>query len=632
VKLSKNKSLSIIQILKITEQIASALVAAHEAHIVHRDIKPEKIMIRRDGYVKVLDFGLAKPIVQAATDGRTERAIETTPGMIIGSVRYMSPEQARGLKVDERTDIWSLGVVLYEMLTGEAPFDKATSSETLGAVIYQDPERLLDHLPNAPGDVQSIIDKSLEKEVDKRYQRVVDFALDVKNLRYNLEHESSLERRKLMLSRKTDISENPTIVHQTVSANHSTNVSGIPSTAMPEMETGRRRLQRTVLIGVGVVVLLAVGLGIYRWYGKGKNPKVANFERIKVSRLNSDGKVRLPAISPDGKYIAYASGEAGNRSLVVQLATDSEVTVVPPTALDFATVSFAPSGDYVLYTQTRRDYGVNTLYQVPTLGGPPKKLIEDVDSAPTFAPNGKRLAFIRHVSQNGEDVVFTANADGSNVERLISRRQTEFDAFGTPAWSPNGAEILISAGKGQGGVVAGVVLLEVAVADGKFKIFNPRKWNSINHLVWLKDASGFLIVASESDSSPSQVWRLAYPSGTAQAVTNDLNNYSGLGVSSDGSTLITLKNDSVSSLWTFTPSTKDAVQVTPDSPNLEGRSGIKQTPDGKLIYTRNDGKEINLWMSDVDGKNSRRLTAEACSYLLTYVSGRARIPKVPKRL
>jgi eukaryotic-like serine/threonine-protein kinase len=614
----KSRSLSILQALKIAEQIASALSAAHHAHIVHRDIKPENVMIRHDGYVKVLDFGLAKSIPQGLSDPLEENSVtKTTPGIIIGSVRYMSPEQARGQAVDERTDIWSLGVVLYEMLAGRAPFDGETTSDTLGAVIFKEPEEILRLTPNPPPEVKSIIARSLEKDRDRRYQKVADFALDIKNLIYKIEHEISLESRGPIMAPNPDINENPTLIHQTVSANHPTHVSTAPTTVSTELqsgESGRRRRRPLVPIAVAASVILAIligGLLLYRWSGKGKTSMASNFERTKISRLNSDGKVRVPAISPDGKYLAYASGETGNRSLVVrQLATDSEVTVVPPTALNFATIAFSPSGDYVFYTQTSSNYGLNTLYQVPTLGGTQKKLIEDVDSAPTFSPDGKRMAFIRHSSKEAEDIVFTANADGSNIARLISRKQTEFDFFSTPAWSPSGDEILIGAGKSQGGVASGSVILEVSATDGKFKIFSPKKWVVIDSLVWLKDASGLLLIAKESSTTPLQIWRIAYPSGVEQAVTNDLNNYIGLGVSADGKTLITVKSDSVSSLWNFTPQAREAVQLTSESPNLEGAAGITQAPDGKLLYTMSEGNEINIWMLDADGKNPRRLTSE----------------------
>jgi serine/threonine protein kinase len=146
----RRSPLHLLQSLQIASQIGDALAAAHAAGIVHRDIKPENVMVRHDGYVKVLDFGLAKPTIENEGQVSTDEIIKTTPGLVIGSVRYMSPEQARGIKIDERTDLWSLGVVLYEMLRGTAPFDGATTSDTLANVIYQTRARFWKRFPVPP--------------------------------------------------------------------------------------------------------------------------------------------------------------------------------------------------------------------------------------------------------------------------------------------------------------------------------------------------------------------------------------------------------------------------------------------------------------------------------------------------
>ncbi len=188
-ELIEKRELKLFYALRIAEQVADAIAAAHEANIIHRDIKPENIMIRRDGYAKILDFGLAKPLYRQISEGSEDaltQMVITQPGMILGSVRYMSPEQARGKITDERTDIWSLGVVLYEMLTGKNPFEGETVSDSLAAVIYLEPEPLED----IPAELQRIINKALQKNAAERYQNIKDFALDLKNLRLQLNFDS----------------------------------------------------------------------------------------------------------------------------------------------------------------------------------------------------------------------------------------------------------------------------------------------------------------------------------------------------------------------------------------------------------------------------------------------------------
>src|SRR2546425_6097085 len=185
-----------LEMLEVSSQIASALAAAHAAGIVHRDIKPENIMVRRDGYVKVLDFGLAKLTEQQATTNHAEAPsktlVNTNPGLVMGTVSYMSPEQARGIAVDARADIWSLGVVLYEMLAGRVPFEGETTSHVIVAILEKEPPPLSQYA-EVPTELERISNKALRKDRKERYQTIKDFALDLKTLKQELEVEARLE-------------------------------------------------------------------------------------------------------------------------------------------------------------------------------------------------------------------------------------------------------------------------------------------------------------------------------------------------------------------------------------------------------------------------------------------------------
>jgi serine/threonine protein kinase len=616
--LIRQSPLHIILALKIASQIADALVAAHSAHIVHRDIKPENVMVRHDGYVKVLDFGLAKPTIENNEELSTDEIIKTIPGMVIGSVRYMSPEQARGVKIDEKTDIWSLGIVIYEMLSGKSPFDGPTTSDTLANIIHQEPKSILEKIPNAPQEIAIIINKCLQKKVEERYQTAKELSKDLHILLNKIEHEISFESQKQTSSNDINISENPTMIHQTASANHSTVYSESPATnseILPLLKVSNTKKYFT--FGIAAFFILAlIGLGGYRWFIKAGKISATAFEKIEISRLNSDGRVRLSSISPDGKYVAYINGEVGNRSLVVrQIATNSLVTIVPSTSLDFRTVTFTPDGNHVLYTQSTKDFSVNTLYQVPTLGGNPKKLIEDVDSMPTFSPDGKQLVFLRHISVDGQDALITANVDGSNLKTIFSNKQTSYDFFNltVAAWSPKGDKIILSAGNSIGGIARGIVLLEFTIADSSFRLISDKKWQFINDLVWLRDGSGLILSGGEKEDSPNQVWRISYPSGEFKQITNDLNNYFNLSISQNDSSIFAIKSDAVYGIWNFNTITKTTNQIIPDSNTFDGRGGITQAPNGKLFYTRQDGKDTHIWQADSDGKNPKQLTSESAS-------------------
>src|SRR5438034_1278399 len=187
------------EVLSVAIQVADALEEAHAAGIIHRDIKPENIMIRRNRQVKVLDFGLAKLTERTVTEETdteavTRALVQTDAGMVLGTSQYMSPEQARGKPVDARTDIWSLGVVLYEMATGRAPFSGETKTDVIVAIAKNDPPPLVRFAPNAPAEFEWIVLKALRKDVDERYQTIKEFESDLKKLKQRIEFQSELER------------------------------------------------------------------------------------------------------------------------------------------------------------------------------------------------------------------------------------------------------------------------------------------------------------------------------------------------------------------------------------------------------------------------------------------------------
>src|SRR5436190_9832516 len=187
------------EVLNVGIQIAGALEEAHAAGIIHRDIKPENVMIRRSGHVKVLDFGLARLVEKSAaedtdTEAVTRALVQTDAGMVLGTSQYMSPEQARGKPVDARTDIWSLGVVLYEMATGRPPFHGETKTDVIVAIARNEPPPIARFAPNAPAEFEWIVLKALRKDVDERYQTIKELESDLKKLKQRIEFHSQLEQ------------------------------------------------------------------------------------------------------------------------------------------------------------------------------------------------------------------------------------------------------------------------------------------------------------------------------------------------------------------------------------------------------------------------------------------------------
>lgn len=624
-KITRNE-LSLPESLKIAEQIADGLCAAHEAHIVHRDIKPENVIVRRDGYVKILDFGLAKPTLMRKTgaEDETVEMVKTAPGVVMGSVRYMSPEQARGKVLDDRTDLWSLGIVLYEMVAGNAPFDGETVSDTLANLIHLEPKPLFEVLPDVPDELQRIARKSLQKNRDERYQTARDFALDLKTLRREMElHQTEGQSRRLYPSSD---SLSPRLSGENITQSYpkgdlpkattKENITQTQFTAEQHSaliaQKSSNRVWRNAFIGFASLAFLASLAFFSAKLFSDSTLKTSAFQNPQISRLSDDGKSRLPAISPDGRYIAFQSGELGAQNIMVrQLATGSAVEIVPKSGFKTISISFSPDGNYVWYVQGDRGNNINSLYQVPTLGGASKKIVEDVDSNISFSPAGKRLAFIRHLANEGADSLYSVNIDGTDEKLILNTAQTEFGFFSSPAWSPDGEKIALIVGDSAGGKTTLVTLAEVSVKDSKLNLLSNGKWSSISDISWQKKGSGFFALGCEKENDPIQVWSITYPAGERKRLTNDTNSYIWLGISGDNKTLVTLKSDSSSSIWSFSLTTKDLKQITPENRNASGDSGITPISNGNLLITRYTGAELNLWEITVDGKDVRQLTSDA---------------------
>jgi serine/threonine-protein kinase len=278
----RKPSLKLREVLDVAVQIASALSAAHTAGIVHRDIKPENIMLRTDGIVKVLDFGLAKlserpPPESVDAEAATKALVQTEPGVVLGTIAYMSPEQARGLAVDARTDIFSLGVVIYELVAGQAPFGGATRSDLIVALLEREPPPLARFIAEVPAELERIVMKALAKDPDERFQTVRDLLIDLKRLKQKLDVDAEIERTSAPELRsgsgeakRTQVSE----IASTASrgAGHTVFEDSRSTSSAEYIVSGIKQHKLALAIALLVLVIGAVGLSLYL---RARNTEVA---------------------------------------------------------------------------------------------------------------------------------------------------------------------------------------------------------------------------------------------------------------------------------------------------------------------------------------------------------------------
>jgi Tol biopolymer transport system component len=575
--LMESSPVTIKKALQIAAQIADGLAKAHAAGIVHRDLKPENIMVTKDGFVKILDFGLAKlmPGLDSSSDATIVTA-DSQPGAVVGTAPYMSPEQARGDSVDYRSDIFSLGSILYEMLTCKQAFKGASAAQTLTAIIEDDPQPLSEANPKAPMPLRWVVERCLAKDPEERYNSTLDLARDLKSIRDHLSN---------------------------------TAISG-SLTAAPSAATRPKWLTTAVLVLLGMLV----GAGLALWLRP--NPRMST---LSLHPLTFSGNDFVPSVSPDGRTVAFVSGrDGGYRIWLKQLEGGGETVLTA--GPDDQSPRFSPDGASVMFIHN------HAAYRIPSIGGQARKLLDNVEDA-GWSPDGREIAFVRY--DGAQTLIGVASiADGnSKVIHTVENKHLL-----APSWSPDGSTIaLIPQTTGTAGAPAHSFTLVSPDGHSVRQLVCPFPGGELSTPSWIDGGKRILYALPESAGdvgtlqattvgSASRIFSQDVKSGEVHALFSVQAPVSRIEVAGPGRVIF----DTVTQRDNLKVFSTDRTE--PDSGRwlTRGNSIDRQpyfSPDGDgVVFSSSRSGDVDLWEVSLKSGALQRLTDHPASDWDPYVT------------